>query len=102
MAASILALVVGSSMVALNQLRQLFLRGEEGTEVLREATLFIEHFRNDFQNSVSTADLKISSEEISFPVYRDFDGNTEIASYRLDGKSIQRKLGNSYNRVIVN
>lgn len=106
----IVVLLLSAAIPAFNQFRRTFTSGEQVNEAARETTMLIEHLRNDLHNAAPPAELTGSSfrqiirctpASLEFPVFSDTSGNVGMVRYEINGKNVQRRLGNDAPQMVV-
>jgi len=106
----IVVLLLSAAIPAFTQFRRTFTSGEQVNEAARQATLLVEHLRNDLHNAAPPDDLtkqsfrqviRCSPSSLEFPVFADGAGNAGLVRYEILGKNVKRTFTGEPPRMLV-
>lgn len=106
----IVVLLLSAAIPAFTQFRRTFSSGEQVNEAARQATLLVEHLRNDLHNAAPPSDLtkqsfrqviRCTPSSLEFPVFADGAGNAGLVRYEILGKNVKRTFTGEQPRMLV-
>ena len=108
----VVCLVIGGTVLAFSNYRTIFARQDEGSDILRQSTVFVEQLRNDLQNvalgpSALTAPhrgFSLSGDTfpgLTFAIYGQRPGVLSNVVYKWGSGNITRKVDDEQEKVLV-